>query len=152
MLTIRRYQPSDRSDVIALHYRSLPGTGANPGEGPWDDDLTKIEEVYLQSGGEFLVGVLDEQLIAMGAIKRKTDTLAEIKRMRVHPLHQRKGFGQQMLHALEQRALELGYHSICLDTTTIQAAAKHLYRKNGYAETKRTMMNNLEFIYFEKHL
>src|SRR4051794_18882364 len=120
MLQIRRYQSGDHDQVWNLHNIALWQVGAHAGNGPWDNDLHDIEEVYLNNGGEFLVGVLDGQIVAMGAIRRITPDKAEVKRMRVHPDHQRRGFGRQILTALEDRARELGYHTLTLDTALIQ--------------------------------
>ena len=70
----------------------------------FDEDLHRIEEAYLTSGGEFLVGELDGRIVAMGAFKRHDMESAEVGRMRVHPDFWRRGFGQQMLTTLEQHA------------------------------------------------
>jgi len=56
-LHIRRYEPGDKSAVRRLHEDALNEVGAHLGSGPWDEDLDKIESVYLESGGEFLVGI-----------------------------------------------------------------------------------------------
>ena len=45
----------------------------------------------------------------MGGLRRVDDQTAEMCRMRVHPEFQRRGFGAQMVVALEERAIELGY-------------------------------------------
>jgi hypothetical protein len=37
------------------------------GNGPWDDDLHAIEKVYLANRGEFLIGVVEGEVVAMGA-------------------------------------------------------------------------------------
>jgi GNAT superfamily N-acetyltransferase len=60
---------------------------------------------------------------------------AELKRMRVHPDWQRQGRGRSMLHALEQRALDLGFRRLSLDTTERQVAARSLYTSSGYVPT-----------------
>ena len=44
------------------------------GNGPWDDDLHHIEAEYIDTGGEFSVGIIDGRIVAMGALKRLTDT------------------------------------------------------------------------------
>src|SRR5215204_3168418 len=67
---IRRYEPGDKRAVRWLHDDALNKVGAHLGTGPWDDDLDDIEGIYLESGGEFLVGILEGEVIAMGAIKR----------------------------------------------------------------------------------
>ena len=124
--------------------------GAHAGEGPWDDDLRRIEEVYLRAGGDFLVGVLEERLVAMGALERTSPVRARVTRMRVHPDRQRRGFGQAMLSALEKRAAELGCPQLRLDTTVRQVAAQRLYDKNGYREARRGEMLGFECIFYEK--
>ena len=57
-------------------------------------DLLDIEGVYLAGDGEFLVGVCNEQVVAMGALRKTSPGYAEIKRMRVAPAFRRRGFGQ----------------------------------------------------------
>lgn len=87
-LNIRQYQDSDREAVWEFHNIALTAVGAHAGNGPWDDDFQRVEEVYLGNGGDFLVGEYDDKLVAMGALKRTTDGLAEIKRVRVQePMH-----------------------------------------------------------------
>src|ERR1700687_3611841 len=131
-MEIRQYQPTDHEAVWALHYIALGETGADLGSGPWYDDLHHIEQIYLKNQGEFLVGVHQGCIVAMGALRRTTHERAEIKRMRVAPDVQGQGFGQRILLALEARAVALGYAILHLDTSTLQGAAQHLYRKNGY--------------------
>lgn len=152
MLFIRQYQSSDHDAVWSLHNRALQAIHAHAGNGPWDDDLHQIETTYLRSGGAFLVGIWYGQLVAMGAVKRITREIAEIKRMRVDPEYQRRGFGQTLLTALERRAVELGYTMLQLDTTVQQEAAQRLYDKNGFREARRTEIGNWECIVYEKPL
>ncbi len=151
-LLIRRYEPRDHDATWNLHNEALWKVGAHAGNGTWDDDLHKIEEIYLNNDGEFLVGLLDGKIVAMGAIKRLTNQKAEVKRMRVHPDYQRKGFGQQILTALEARAKELGYSTLALDTAVVQTAAQQLYLKNGFHETGRTVLAGFDALLFEKEI
>jgi GNAT superfamily N-acetyltransferase len=152
MLEIRRYQPADNPAVWELHHLALGPTGAYFRDGVWDADLHDIPHHYLQNGGEFLVGTLDGKIVAMGAFRKKSATLAEIKRMRVHPDYQRRGFGQIILKELESRARQLGYTELCLDTTTLQIAAQKMYEKNGFTATGRGQMPPFEVIYYHKSL
>ena len=52
-MKIRRYRESDQEEVWALHNLALEEADAHAGNGPWDDDLRHIREVYLDDGGEF---------------------------------------------------------------------------------------------------
>ncbi len=86
----------------------------------------------------------------MGALRKTSEELAEIKRMRVHSDFQDRGFGQIILDELETRALALGYTKLHLDTSVVQIAAQKLYMKNGFKETGREVHRGLECILFEK--
>ncbi|HEX9896693.1 MAG TPA: GNAT family N-acetyltransferase [Dehalococcoidales bacterium] len=152
-LKIRQYQPSDNDDVWELHRLALEPTGAMLPGGQWnDDDLNDIQKNYIDDGGDFLIGILDNRIVCMGALRKKSETMAEIKRMRVHPDYQRKGFGQMILDILEEKARKLGYTESCLDTTTKQIPAQKLYEKNGYHQTSRTSYAGLEIIFYEKKI
>jgi ribosomal protein S18 acetylase RimI-like enzyme len=148
VLEIRRYHPQDRSAVWELHYVALDGVGANLGDGARDDDLRRIEEVYLEDGGEFLVrGILEGKIVAMGALKRLSPVASEIKRMRVMPGYQGRSFGQQVL-----RAAALGYRELRLDTKVQQVAAQRLYEKNDCRETSRNKVERFDCIFYRKRL
>ena len=153
ILNIRKYRPSDKDAVWDLHYLALEPTGAMLPGGPWiDDDLNDIKNQYINDNGTFLVGVLNKKIVCMGALKKKSDSRAEIKRMRVHPDFQRTGYGQIILNKLEEKARQLGYTELCLDTTTKQIPAQKLYEKNDYHEVRRTKYAGLEIIFYEKKI
>ncbi len=141
-LRVRRYEPEDREAVWRLHNEALDGVGAHLGNGPWDDDLHEIEAAYLEAGGEFLVGVLDGRVVAMGALRRVSPGRAEIKRMRVEPALQGRGHG---------RAAELGYSTLRLDTTVHQRAARRMYEGNGYRELRRGRIGPFDCVFYERN-
>ena len=74
MMEVRRYIASDHDAVWDLHNLALNEVGAHAGSGPWDDDLHRIDAEYIDAGGEFYVGIIDGRIVAMGALKRLTDT------------------------------------------------------------------------------
>lgn len=151
-LDIRRYQGRDQDAVWELHNLALHTVGAHAGNGPWDDDLHHIPEVYLQAGGEFLVGVEDGRIVAMAALRRQDGLRAAITRMRVHPDAQRRGHGRRLLRRIEARAAELGYTRLVLDTTERQLAAIGLYTSEGYVETGRGTVYGFPCIFYAKSL
>src|SRR5438552_2654642 len=92
-------------------------------------------------------------IVAMGALRPSPRLRqAEIKRMRVDPKYQRRGLGREILLALEQRAAELGFRTVALDTTRQQEAAIELYRAHGYKEVRTGFVRGLEIIFMEKSL
>jgi GNAT superfamily N-acetyltransferase len=150
-VSIRRYEPPDREAVRNLHDEALNDVGAHLGRGSWDSDLDAIESVYLEAGGEFLVGVLEGEVVAMGALRLDPDGRAWITRMRVSPRLQGRGIGQTLLDRLHRRAAELGYGPLHLDTTVGQTAARRLYEKNGYREAGRGTVGPFECLYYERN-
>ena len=150
-LELRRYTSEDKETVLRLHVHALQDTGVYLGRGPWDDDLDHIEDIYLR-GGEFLVALLDRKIIGMGALKYIGPDRGELKRMRVDPEFQRRGFGQMILDRLEERARELGFRILQLDTGTLQVAAQKMYENNGYKEIRREERGKFMLIFYEKNL
>jgi ribosomal protein S18 acetylase RimI-like enzyme len=136
VFTLRRYEDADFPTVWHLHVEGLEQVDARAGI-PRDEDLRAISATYLDDGGEFLVGTVDGTVVAMGALARVSDTVGEIRRVRVDVRYQRRGFGRTLLHALERRAVELGYTTVRLDTTTTMTAAHRLYASAGYREVGR---------------
>ena len=150
-IEIRRVTAGDLGHVAALHRLGLVDTGADAGPGPWDDDLRDIEGVYLRKGGEFLVGVVDGKIVAMGAVRLDGEA-AEVKRMRVRPGLQRRGFGRLILERLEAHAAASGARRVWLETTTLQTGAQSFYLGAGYREVERGTFGRFETITYAKEL
>jgi GNAT superfamily N-acetyltransferase len=152
-LRIRRYTPEDNATVFALHQECLAQVGVRPGDDVYyDDDFTRVEEVYLRAGGEFVVGEVDGAIAAIGGLRRVDDTVAEMVRLRVRLDHQGKGYGAATVSVLEERALELGYRVLRADTTVKQPVAMELYRSSGWREIDRKVTGTTVTVYFEKRL
>jgi ribosomal protein S18 acetylase RimI-like enzyme len=150
VLELRSFRGADA--VWQLHNAALEDAGVHGGRGPWEDDLRDINTTYLDSGGELLVGHTEGELVAMGGLLSHSREEAEIRRMRVHPDFQRRGFGRLLLIGLEERAQALGFRVICLDTPDCQTAARRLYESAGYRETGRRKAARFLFIDFAKTL
>jgi GNAT superfamily N-acetyltransferase len=149
MLDVRQFREADAPAVRDL---ALIEVDAHAGNGHWDADPSVIADAYLAGGGEFLVGHVDGELVAMGALRRVSSGSAEIKRMLVHRRWQRRGFGRELLERLEARARELGFTTLRLDTTVQQRAARSLYEGAGYRMVGTGHEQGFEVVYYEKRL
>jgi ribosomal protein S18 acetylase RimI-like enzyme len=149
---LRSFQPGDAEAVWRLHDAALDDAGVHGGRGPWEDDLRDIGATYVDSGGDFLVGLAEGEVVGMGGLHRRSAGECEIRRMRVHPDFQRQGLGRLILEALEERARELGFQTVRLDTTEDQTAAQRLYETSGYREVGRRHTERFVFIDFAKRL
>ncbi len=151
---IRRYELEDKEAIKALNKESIEEFG-NSFRRPNFPDLDEIEQVYLENNGEFLVATKEGEVIGIGALKKISDEMAEVKRMRISPDFQRQGIGKLILDELEKRARELGYKTLELETSINQPGAQTFYIKNGYNETKREGPEEgwpVETIFYQKEL
>ena len=82
--------------------------------------------------GAFLVVYAGGKPVAGGGLKRDEDGVAEIKRMYVAPRMRGQGLGRRLLEELEEKARELGYARIRLDTGARQPEAQALFERAGY--------------------
>lgn len=144
-LTVRRYREADDDRRLReLNETALRSVDTYAEDAP-DDDLRDVQSIYLDAGGEFLVGILDGTIVAIGALSPVDDETiaarvlddehgptAEVTRMRVDPAHQGRGFGTRILASLEERAREAAFETLVLDTTERQTGARRLYEKFGY--------------------
>jgi GNAT superfamily N-acetyltransferase len=139
--------------VFALHQECLAQVGLRPGDGVYyDDDLARVEEIYLHAGGEFLVGEVQATVAAIGGLRRVNAGTAEMVRLRVRPDQQGRGYGAAIVTVLEERAVELGYRTLHADTTVKQPVALELYRSSDWQEINRKVTGATVTVYFEKHL
>ncbi len=135
MLRFIRYQNEHQEAIIALHRSNVSGFALGMSQQEDEADLMAIAEVYLQAGGEFLVGFRDDQLVAMGGFKRLSETSAELKRMRIAKDLQGHGYGTQLLQELERRAGQMGIRTLQLETAKRRPLTLEFYRKHAYNET-----------------
>lgn len=137
--SIRRFRSSEQKRVRELNEMAMTPTPEYVPEIP-DDDLCEIHREYLDDG-EFLVGIVDETIVAMGAYTTPEwkaqyldfgDDTAELTRMRVDPEHQQRGFGSALYLELEQRARADGYRRLVLDTGVENTVARDFYENLGF--------------------
>ena len=148
-LKIRSYREEDKDDVWQLHVEGLNQTGSFIEDPNLDADLNLIQATYLDNSGAFFIASHGNEMVGMGALKRIDDKIAEIKRMRVDINHQRKGIGSAVLQKLIERAKELDYKKLILDTSKNQTAAKQLYEKFRFKRYKKGKIGNFESHFYE---
>ena len=76
----------------------------------------------------------DDAIAGIGALKELGDGSAEIKSMRTHPDHLRRGVGAAILEKIIAEARRRGLKRLSLETGTGEAfeAALTMYRKRGF--------------------
>ena len=95
--------------------------------------LDDIALNYTQNGGYFAL-LLDKKnrIIATGGLYKLDEKSVELRKMYLYPAHRGKGLGKFMLSALIEKAKELGYTRIELETASVLKEAISLYKKFGF--------------------
>lgn len=149
----RQFEKKDEEAIHDLHIEGLKQSGSfidDPkAREQLDKDLKRIREEYVENDGEFFVALMNDRLVGMGALRKIDELTAEIKRMRIKPEYQGKGIGSLILDKLIEKAKELGYKKLILDTSVKQVIAQKLYISRGFKESKRGQMYGQETIYYE---
>jgi putative acetyltransferase len=99
------------------------------------DSLHLLDAAALAAPGvTFIVARIAGAAVGCGAIVRRADGEAEIKRMYVAPRARGRDLGRRILSALEAEARRLRIRRLLLETGTRQPAAIALYRAMGYRD------------------
>jgi len=164
-IDIRRFQPGDGERIRELNELAMATTPEYVPEAP-DEDLQAVQDHYLDDGDEFIIGIVDENIVATGAyvspnewkaeyVDLDSDT-AELTRMRVDPEWHGRGFGSAIYHELEQRARSGGYKRFILDTGTENDVARGFYESLGLACRREVSVDfgdlTMELALYEKSI
>lgn len=98
-------------------------TDAEPGPAP-----------TAESTSVFVVAYDDGVAVACGGLRPIDAAHGEVKRMYVVPAARGRGISKLVLRDLEQRARDLGWERIVLETGELQPEAMGLYAREGYRE------------------
>lgn len=97
------------------------------------DDTPMAAAEFAPAHGSFLMALdADGRTIGCIGIRRHDEGVGEIKRMYVRAEHRRLGYARALLLAAEDRARELGYTALVLETGAHQPEAIALYQAHGY--------------------
>ncbi|MDR2594504.1 MAG: GNAT family N-acetyltransferase [Fibromonadaceae bacterium] len=109
-----------------------------------------LEELENEFKKHTILKLVDkENNVIIGSIRaREENGRVYVGRLFVHPKHQKKGFGTNLLKAIEEL-----YQGKTFELFTSSKSEKNLklYIKNGYKEYKRQKVSGgLEFVFMEK--
>ena len=151
-MQLRRYESKFNDSILALHRSAIEGFSLGMSQLQDEADLMAVDLTYISSGGEFLLGFVDDKLVAMGGFERLSDSLAELKRMRIQRDCQGHGHGSAILSALERLAVETGVRTLCLETAKRRPLTLAFYRKHGYREEGAGFYGSVETVKFSKSI
>jgi len=124
----------DYRDWISDHRDT--GSSAAPrvknGLGLIDRLIEELPGEYGPPRGDVILAFAEGEVVACGALRELEPKVGEIKRVYVRSDHRGPGFGPRLTQALLDRADELGYERIRVDTLPTMSAAIEFYQKMGF--------------------
>jgi putative acetyltransferase len=100
-----------------------------------DDSLNEIEKSF--ADGFFgLIQNEKNEIVGTFGLYKLSKTNCEIRKMYLLPKARGKGLGKWMVSFLIEKAKELGYQKIELDTASVLLEAIELYKRMGFKEVQ----------------
>lgn len=123
----------DAAAVQSLVFGALEEYGLRADPDNTDADLCDIEATYWRAGGRFDV-LTDSEGAVLGtvALFRVNPTTCELRKMYLVRAERGKGLGRILLEHAIERAAELGFDRMVLETASALREAVSLYEKRGF--------------------
>jgi GNAT superfamily N-acetyltransferase len=106
---------------------------------------------FIWPNGCFLLIMAGNEAVGLGAIRRLSDSVGELRRMWVKPAWRGQQAGRYLLEALEMLAREMDIVELCLDSKNGLDPALSLYRSAGFDDVPRYNDNDFADIWLAKH-
>ena len=148
-IIIRSATNADCGRVQNLVFGVLREYGLEPDLQGTDRDIADIEAHYITRGGIFeLIENESGELLGTCGLYPMNDEIIELRKMYFSPEFRGQGFGKKTLQRMLEKARELGYQKIYLETAVILKEAVHLYEKFGFQLTDEKHTPRCDAAYF----
>ena len=129
----RKAVKEDENQIQSLIFKVLAEYGFQPAPEGLDADLFDIENYY--ADGYFWV-LKDEEEIIVGTfgLYKLSDSIAEIRKMYLRKKSRGIGLGRWMILTLIEKAREMEFKFLELETASPLVEAIGLYKKMGFTE------------------
>ena len=132
---IRPATNSDSGRIKRLVFGILEEYGLKSDTSSTDKDLDDIEYYYTNNDGYFAVITNAENLIiASTGLFKINKTTCELRKMYLSKRFRGKGLGRFLLEFSLDKAKELGYSQVVLETASVLKEAIGLYKSYGFSE------------------
>lgn len=139
-ISIRAATNADCKKVQNLVFKVLREYNLEPEIDGTDADLDDIETNYIKSGGWFeILEDAEGNLIGTAGILPIDKDTVELRKMYFDKSLRGRGLGKKTLERMIQKARELKFKKIYLETASILKEAIALYEKYGFQPTREGM-------------
>ena len=100
----------------------------------FSNEMDALNSMYATPRGAMILAKDKKKLIGCIGLRPFRNKIAEMKRMYVDEEYRGKGIGEKLLKSFLEKARQLKYERIWLDTLPELKAANSLYKKYGFKE------------------
>jgi putative acetyltransferase len=130
---IRTATEKDQAEIQELVFNILRSYGLEPSPNSTDADLYDLESLYFKKGGDFSVLIGPEhKIIGTVALYNSGKGVCELRKMYLHPSYRGRGHGKALLKYALEKARELRFHRVELETASVLKEAIRLYESFGF--------------------
>lgn len=108
-----------------------------PGTVYFDESLDHLSRFYSFDGRAYYVLLQNDMFIGGVGFSEFDGDCCELQKLYLADAARGQGLGCQMIAYIENRAREMGYKRMYLETHSSLQAAVHIYEKTGYVEIPR---------------
>jgi putative acetyltransferase len=145
----RQLMPNDNKKLAEIVRNTLAEYGANhKGTVYYDESTDHLSDVFLQKGSYYFLAVTDTEILGGGGIFPTPGLplyTCELVKMYLSPSARGKGIGKALLQKCIDKALELGYKNMYLETMPELINAIPMYEKFGFKYLPEQLGNSGHF-------
>jgi putative acetyltransferase len=135
-ITVRPAGNADGEQIRTLIYSVLAEYGLIPEPGGTDSDIEDVEKNYIGRGGVFEVLVDGSgKILGTAGLYPVDKEVVELRKMYFLPELRGQGRGKKTLTRMIERARELGFKKVYLETASQLKEAIGLYKSFGFIRT-----------------
>ena len=110
----------------------------------FDDELAALPGCYAAPEGCILLATWNDRLAGCVALRKLEDGICEMKRLFTRPDFRGKKIGIALSEAIIEKAQQLGYERMRLDTLESMVQARNLYKSLGFRGIEPYCYNPIE--------
>ena len=101
----------------------------------FEEELANLPGEYAPPSGRLLLAYIEDQPVGCIALRKKTETICEMKRLFLRPAARGKHVGRRLVETIINEACNIGYQRMRLDTMPGKMdKAIAMYRSVGFEE------------------
>jgi len=145
MVELIQVTEGDRLEQIRELFKEyVDWLGFDLGFQDFESEIRDLPGEYAPPEGYLLLAVSADEPVGCGALRKFEDDVCEMNRLYVRSDSRGKGIGRRLAVALLDRAREIGYKRMRLDTVPWMTEAIALYESLGFVEIEAYRYNPIE--------